>query len=113
MLGTVAGGLLALLFLVFYREQIGPVFRLWTTLVWLFLIPGYALLCWSTLRFSLKLAFGIGLQLALLVILSYWLSWMGLSLKFHGIVLPLLAISIGLALHRAPQLRKCALLKNF
>lgn len=113
MLAAISAGLLVVLFLVFYQESVGQVFRLWVTLLWLFAIPGYALLYWAPLRFAAKLVFGIGLQLALLVILSYGLSGIGLHLKFHGILLPLLSIGIGLALHRAPRLRACSLLRNF
>ena len=83
---------------IYYKENFLVVLRIIASLFWLFAIPGYfAMLYWKEkLEFTERLIVGIALSAALIGIFSYYLGLMGLNLKYHAFLLPLMIIIIGL-----------------
>ena len=85
---------------VFYKESFLNVLKMVASLFWLFLLPGYSIMfCWEEkLDFLERLIVGIALGIALVGTLSYYIGLIGLNIKFHAIILPLLLILIGVVL---------------
>jgi len=96
-------GLLFLLALVifkiaFFRENLLVLARNVLSLFWLFVLPGYSMmLCWKEkLGFTERFVVGILLSAAVIGISSYYIGLMGLDIKYHAILLPLVMVLIGL-----------------
>ncbi len=83
--------------IVFFKESLLVTLRMALSLVWLFIIPGYALMFYwqSKLGFMERTIVGAGLTAAIIGISSYYLGIMGINIKYHTIILPLILISIG------------------
>ena len=85
---------------VFYKESFLNVLKMVASLFWLFLLPGYSIMLYwdEKLDFLERLIVGIALGIALVGTLSYYIGLIGLNIKFHAIILPLLLILIGVVL---------------
>lgn len=95
-------GILFLLVLVifkiaFFKEGFIVLFRNVLSLFWLFVLPGYFLMLYwqEKLDFIERLIIGIILSAGLTGILSYYLGLIGLNIKYHTILLPLVIMAVG------------------
>lgn len=81
----------------FYNENILVVLRAVISLFWLFILPGYfATLYWhKNLDFTERIIAGTLSSAAMMGIFSYYLGLLGLNIKFHTILLPLVLILLG------------------
>ncbi len=94
---------LAIFKIIFFKEDFFVLLKIILSLFWLFVIPGYFLmLYWKNLDFTERLVVGIALSAAIIGITSYYLGLIGLHIKFHAILLPLIMIlgGIGAALSK-------------
>ena len=96
-------GILFLLVLIvfkiaFFKENFIVLFRSVLSLFWLFALPGYfIMLYWKEhLGFTERFVIGIAISAAIIGIFSYYLGLIGLNIKFHHILLPILLIIIGI-----------------
>ena len=96
-------GILFLLVLIifkiaFYKENLIVLFRNVLSLFWLFALPGYfIMLYWKEkIGFLERFIVGIALSAAIIGIFSYYLGLIGLNIKYHTILLPLVLILIGI-----------------
>lgn len=96
-------GILFILFILifkitFFKESLVVVFRMVISLFWMFILPGYALMFYwkNKLGFTERFIMGIALSTAIIGILSYYLGLIGINIKYHTIILPLIIILAGL-----------------
>ncbi len=84
--------------IAFYKESFFMLLKIVLSLFWLFLIPGYfIMLFWKErLGFVERAVIGTSFAAAIIGISSYYISLMGLNLKYHSIALPLLVIFIAI-----------------
>ena len=99
-------GILFLLVLIifkiaFFKEDIFVLFRNVLSLFWLFALPGYfIMLYWEKeLGFTERFVIGIAISAAIIGIFSYYLGLIGLNIKYHAIILPLILILIGVIIN--------------
>jgi uncharacterized membrane protein len=99
-------GILFLLALVifkiaFFKEDLMILFRTVLSLFWLFALPGYfIMLYWKEkLEFTERFVVGIALSAAIIGILSYYIGLLGLNIKYHMFVLPLVLIVSGIVIN--------------
>ncbi|MBU90221.1 hypothetical protein CMO94_01660 [Candidatus Woesearchaeota archaeon] len=99
-------GILFLLVLIifkiaFFKEEIIVLLRNVLSLFWLFALPGYSIMLYwkEKLGFLERFVIGIVLSTAIIGISSYYLGLIGLNIKYHTIVLPLVLILIGTAIN--------------
>ena len=99
-------GILFLLALIifkiaFFKENLIVLLRNVLSLFWLFVLPGYfIMLYWKEkLSFAERFVIGIALSAAIIGIFSYYLGLMGLNIKYHTIVLPLVLILVGIVIN--------------
>jgi|TARA_B100001971_G_C18265562_1_gene591865 uncharacterized membrane protein len=99
-------GILFLLVLIifkiaFFKEEIIVLLRNVLSLFWLFALPGYSIMLYwkEKLGFLERFVIGIVLSAAIIGISSYYLGLIGLNIKYHTIVLPLVLILIGTAIN--------------
>ena len=99
-------GILFLLVLIifkiaFYKENLVVLFRNVLSLFWLFVLPGYfIMLHWKEkIGFLERFIIGIALSAAIIGIFSYYLGLIGLNIKYHTILLPLVLILIGIIIN--------------
>ncbi len=99
-------GILFLLALVifkiaFFKEDLMILFRTVLSLFWLFALPGYfIMLYWKEkLEFTERFVVGILLSAAITGILSYYIGLLGLNIKYHMFVLPLVLIVSGIVIN--------------
>ena len=99
-LGTLAivlGVLLMVFKIAFYKETLVNTLKLFFSLVWVFVLPGFVLMLnWhENLQFFERLILGTGISAAIIGICSYYLGLLGLHTQYHGIILPFVLIGIG------------------
>lgn len=84
--------------IAFYKEGLWIIFRTVISLFWLFAIPGYCIMLYwhNKLSFSERIVAGFFVSAAITGILSYYIGLIGLNVKFHFILLPLVLIIFGL-----------------
>ena len=87
--------------IVFFKENIIVLFRMVLSLFWLFVLPGYFLMLYwrEKLEFIERFIIGIALAAAIIGIFSYYLGLIGLNIKYHTIVLPLILILFGVIIN--------------
>jgi|SRR3989338_5104712 len=87
--------------IAFYKENFIVLLRSVLSLFWLFVLPGYFIMIYwkENLEFIERLIVGIGIAAAIIGVFSYYISLMGLNIKFHAIVLPLLIIFTGIIIN--------------
>jgi len=85
--------------IAFFKEEVTVLLRTVLSLFWLFVLPGYfILLYWKEkLGFMERFIVGIMVSAAITSIASYYIGLIGLNLKYHAILLPLVLIIIGIA----------------
>ena len=83
--------------IAFYKDNLIVLFRTVLSLFWLFVLPGYfIMLYWrEKLGFLERFVIGSILAAGVIGIFSYYLGLLGLNIKYHTIVLPLVLILIG------------------
>jgi len=95
--------LLALLIfkIAFFKEDLVALLRNVLSLFWLFALPGYfIMLYWKeNLGFLERFIIGIAMSAAIIGISSYYLGLIGLNIKYHAIILPLVLIFIGIGVN--------------
>ena len=87
--------------IAFFKEEISVLFRTVLSLFWLFVLPGYFILLYWKEKISFMERFFIGIVLSagIIGILSYYSGIMGLNIKYHTIILPLVLILIGIVIN--------------
>ena len=100
---------IALLFLIvliifkiaFYKENFIVLFRYVLSLFWLYVLPGYfIILYWKDkLRFTERFVIGSVFAAVIIGIASYYFGLLGLNIKYHTIILPLILILVGIAIN--------------
>ncbi|MFH1317244.1 MAG: hypothetical protein ABII01_07020 [Candidatus Woesearchaeota archaeon] len=85
---------LVLFKIVFFKESIFVILRTVVSLYWLFIIPGIAMMYYwhDKLGFFERFVVGTALSLGLFIIFSYNISIMGLHIKWHVLVYPILVL---------------------
>ena len=83
--------------IVFYKESLGIIIRLVLSFFWVFILPGFSLMFYweDKLSFTERLVIGVGVSAAIIGIISYYLGLLGLNIKYHTIIIPLILIIIG------------------
>ena len=94
-------GILFILFvlifkIIFFKENLTVIFRTVISIFWIFALPGYFILFYwhRKLRFTERLIVGTALSIATIGIFSYYLGIIGLDIRYHTIILPLVIILI-------------------
>ena len=87
--------------IVYFKDNFITSFRVVLSLFWLFALPGYSIMFYwrEKLDFTERIIIGIALSAAIIGIFSYYFGLMGLNMKYHGILLPLILILIGAAIN--------------
>lgn len=86
--------------IAFFKDSLLVVMRSALAVFWVFVIPGYfGMLFWhEKLDFVQRLLIGTALAAGLTGTISYYLGLIGLNIKYHTVLLPLLIIILGLLL---------------
>lgn len=86
--------------IVFYNESLLVLARIVASLIWLFVLPGFAILYYwhEKLEFAERLIAAVPLSTVLVAIPSYYLGLLGLHIAYHGVLLPLAVIAVGIVL---------------
>jgi len=84
--------------IAFFKEEVTVLLRTVLSLFWLFVLPGYfILLYWKEkLGFMERFIVGIMVSAAIIGIASYYIGLIGLNIKYHIALLPLVLIIIGI-----------------
>tara|TARA_B100000315_G_scaffold186828_1_gene176345 strand:- start:288 stop:644 length:357 start_codon:yes stop_codon:yes gene_type:complete len=84
--------------IAFFKEEVTVLLRTVLSLFWLFVLPGYfILLYWKEkLGFVERFIVGIMVSAAIIGIASYYIGLMGMNIKYHTALLPLVLIIIGI-----------------
>ena len=84
----------------FYNDSFVVLARSVLSIFWLFIIPGYfGMLFWhEKLDFVQRIIIGTALAAGLIGTISYYLGLIGLNIKYHMLLLPLLIITLGFSL---------------
>ena len=83
--------------IVFFKEAWIVTLRLVLSFVWVFILPGLSIMFYweDKLRFTERLIIGVGISSAIIGIASYYIGLIGLNIKYHVILLPLLCLAAG------------------
>jgi len=86
--------------IAFYKENLIVLLRNILSLFWLFVVPGYCfMLYWhDKLDFVERFIVGIALSAAIIGVFSYYLGLIGLNIKYHLFLFPVLISLIGLVM---------------
>ena len=84
--------------IAFFRENFFVLLRSVLSLFWLFVLPGYfVMLYWrENLEFIERFIAGIVLSAAVIGIFSYYIGLLGLNIRYHAVLLPLVLIFMGI-----------------
>lgn len=84
--------------IAFFKGEVTVLLRTVLSLFWLFVLPGYfILLYWKEkLGFMERFIVGIMVSAAIIGIASYYIGLIGLNIKYHTALLPLVLIIIGI-----------------
>ena len=85
--------------IVYFKESPAVLLKIVASLFWLFVIPGYfSVLYWKEkLEFTERFVIGMMVSAAIIGIFSYYIGLIGLNIKYHIFVLPVLIVIAGLA----------------
>ncbi len=96
-------GILLVVFIVlfqaiFFKENFLINLRTVLSIFWMFILPGYFILFYwqEKLDFTERTIISIALSAAIIGIFSYYFGLIGLNIKYHAIIFPLVLISIGI-----------------
>ena len=98
--GLILAALFAILWAAFYKESFLIVLRTELALVWMFLLPGYAIFRkkdWALLE---KIVMGALVAGAVYGIASYYLGLLGLNVKWHIGLIPLVVMLCSLLIQK-------------
>ena len=89
---------LAIFKIAFFKEDLLILLRAVLSLFWLFVIPGYLIMLYwkEKLGFIERFVIGIFVSASVVGISGYYLGLMGLNIKYHAVVLPIVLITIGI-----------------
>lgn len=98
-LGILLLALLIMFKIIFFNEDLFVAVKTVLSLFWLFVLPGYFVMFYwhEKLDFIERLVIGTALSAAATGAISYYLGLAGLNIKYHGIFLPLIIISVSAA----------------
>lgn len=87
--------------IAFFKGEISVLLRTVLSLFWLFVLPGYFIMLYWKERISFMERFFIGIVLSagVIGILSYYSGIIGLNIRHHTIILPLVLILIGIVIN--------------
>lgn len=99
-IGIVLLLLLLSLKIAFYKESILVLIRTSISLFWIFILPGFTIMYYwnDKLDFLERLVIGVALGAAIIGISSYYIGLIGISLRYHLVILPSLLILTGVFL---------------
>jgi len=82
--------------IVFFKENLMIILRFVLSFFWMFVLPGFTLMyLWhEKVGFLERFIISVPINAAVVSIISYYVSLMGLHVKYHSILLPLLIIII-------------------
>tara|TARA_Y100000310_G_scaffold36378_1_gene34272 strand:+ start:4761 stop:5111 length:351 start_codon:yes stop_codon:yes gene_type:complete len=88
---------IVILKILFYNEDFPTILRTLLAFFWLFILPGFSLMYYweDKLNFTERFLIGVAASAAIIGTCSYYLGLIGLDIKYHGILLPLLLLAIG------------------
>lgn len=99
-------GILFLLALVifkiaFFNESLFVILRIVLALFWIFVLPGYfIMLYWNEkINFLERFVVGISLSAAIIGIFSYYIGLLGLNIKYHMVLLPVVLTLMGIIIN--------------
>ena len=97
-LGIVFLALFVILKVVFFKESFVVLARYAISLFWLFILPGYfAMLYWrEKIEFMERIVIGFAVSAAVIGVFSYYIGLIGLNIKYHTFLLPLILIIAGI-----------------
>ena len=96
------GILFVLIFIIFkiiyFKNSFSDSLVFVASLFWMFVLSGYFIMFYwkEKLDFMERLIIGIALSAAVIGISSYYIGLTGLNIRYHGTILPLAMIAIGL-----------------
>ena len=84
--------------IIFFKENLIVLLRNALSLFWLFALPGYfIMLYWKDkLEFMERFLIGVALAAGAIGIFSYYLGLIGVHIRYHAVLLPLLLILVGI-----------------
>lgn len=87
--------------IVFYKENIITTLKFTASLFWLFVAPGFYIMLYYSerLNFLERTVIGVVLSAALFGIISYYLNLIEVHLKYYGLFIPLVLISVGVMIN--------------
>ena len=90
-------GLIILLKIIFYNESFLVTTRIAALVWWMFILPGWSLMLYwqSKLDFLERVVIGAGIGIAVFGVVGYNLSILGLDLKYHSVIIPLVMLLVG------------------
>ncbi len=83
--------------IVFFKEGIFNIIKLFLGIFWVFIIPGFVLMYYwaEKLNFLERLLIGTAVSAAVISIASYYIGLVfGLHVKYHGFLLPIIFLII-------------------
>lgn len=85
--------------IIFYKESFLVVLRMSFSVFWLCAIPGYSLMYFwrESLDLAQRIVIGSALSLAVVAVFSYQLGLLGINIKYHWIVFPVILTAAGIA----------------
>ena len=97
-LGIVFLALFVILKVVFFKESFVVLARYAISLFWLFILPGYfAMLYWrEKIEFMERIVIGFAVSAAVIGVFSYYIGLIGLNIKYHTFLLPMILIIAGI-----------------
>ena len=97
-LGAVFLVLLLILKIVFFKEDFTVLIRYAASLFWLFILPGYFAMLYyrEKIEFMERIVIGFAVSAAVIGVFSYYIGLIGLNIKYHTFLLPLILIIAGI-----------------
>ena len=97
-LGAVFLVLLLILKIVFFKEDFTVLIRYAASLFWLFILPGYFAMLYyrEKIEFIERIVVGFAVSAAVIGVFSYYIGLIGLNIKYHTFLLPLILIIAGI-----------------
>lgn len=87
--------------IIFLTENLFVVLRAVFAIFWLFVLPGYFVMFYwkEELKLFERLIIGIAVGTAVIGLASYYIGLLGLHIKYHTVVLPIVLIILGLMIN--------------
>ena len=94
-IGMILLGVIIVFKILFHKESLFVILKLVLSFTWLIILPGFSLMYYWKLKFVERFLIGIGLGTVCFGGLSYWLGLIGVHIKYHIVVLPIVLVLIG------------------